>query len=88
MRDYGLVDPIVLDRRLRVWGYAVVHSQLVLHARADAADFEYLNVLFEDVSRCQAALVVPAADPRQHATRYATTSWPSPKYRNDIGIGT
>jgi len=49
VRDYELVDPIVLDHRFRVWGYGVGHSQLLLHARADATDFEYLNVLFEDV---------------------------------------
>jgi hypothetical protein len=48
-RDDGFVDPIVLDRRFRVWSYGVGHSQLLLHARADAAHLEYLNVLFEDV---------------------------------------
>lgn len=49
MRDDGFVDPIVLDRQFRVWGYGVGHSQLLLHARADAAHVEYLNVLFGDV---------------------------------------
>jgi len=49
MRDDEVVDPIVLDRRFRAWSYGVGHSQLLLHARADAAQLEHLNVLFEDV---------------------------------------
>jgi hypothetical protein len=63
------VEPIVLDRRFRVWGYGVGHSQLLLHARADAADSEYLNVLFEDVravklrSSYQPLILVPAGNP-------------------------
>ncbi|MFD0583653.1 hypothetical protein [Dactylosporangium darangshiense] len=43
------MDPIVLDRRFRVWRYGVGHSQLLLHSHAGAADAEHLNVLFEDV---------------------------------------
>jgi hypothetical protein len=43
------MNPIVLDRRFRVWRYGVGHSQLLLHAHAEAADAEHLNVLFEDV---------------------------------------
>ncbi|GIE35774.1 hypothetical protein Ait01nite_088190 [Actinoplanes italicus] len=39
----------MLDRQFRVWGYGVAHSRLLMHARADTADPEYLNVLFEDV---------------------------------------
>jgi hypothetical protein len=63
------MDPIVLDRRFRVWGYGVGHSQLLLHARADAADSEYLNVLFEDVravklrSSYRPLILAPAGDP-------------------------
>jgi hypothetical protein len=49
MGDDGFVDPIVFDRRFRVWGYGVGHSQLLLHASADAGDSEHLNVVFEDV---------------------------------------
>jgi hypothetical protein len=69
MGDNGCVDPIVLDRRFRVWHYGVGHSPLLLHARAEAADFEYLNVLFEDVravklrSSYQPLILAPAGDP-------------------------
>lgn len=43
------MDPIVLDRRFRVWSYGVGHSQLLLHARADGRHVKHLAVLFEDV---------------------------------------
>jgi len=69
MGDDGFVEPIVLDRRFRVWRYGVGHSQLLLHAHADAADFEHLNVLFEDVravklrSSYQPLILAPAGNP-------------------------
>jgi hypothetical protein len=63
------VDPIVLDRRFPVWSYGMGHSQSLLHARADAAHLEYLNVLFEDVravklrSSYQPLILAPARGP-------------------------
>ena len=48
-QDNEFVDPIVLDRRFRVWRYGVSHSQLLLHAHAGTAHLEHLNLLFEDV---------------------------------------
>jgi hypothetical protein len=65
----NFVDPIVLGRRFGVWGYGVGHSQLLLHARAGAADFDYLNVVFEDVSGVklrssyQQLILVPTGNP-------------------------
>jgi len=69
IRDDGFVDPIVLDRRFRVWRYGVSHSQLLLHAHADTTHLEHLNVLFEDVravklrSSYQPLILALAANP-------------------------
>jgi len=63
------VDPIVLDRRFRVWRYGVSHSQLLLHAHADTTHLEHVNVLFEDVravklrSSYQPLILAPAGNP-------------------------
>lgn len=63
------MDPIVLDRRFRVWRYGVSHSQLLLHAHADTTHFEHLNVLFEDVRAVklrpsyQPLILAPADNP-------------------------
>lgn len=48
-RHDRVVEPIVLDRRFRWWRYGVGHSQLLLHAHADADHDEHVNVLFEGV---------------------------------------
>jgi hypothetical protein len=42
-------EPIVLQRRFRLWLYTVGDSEMLLHGRADAKGEEHLNVLFEDV---------------------------------------
>ncbi|GGM69583.1 hypothetical protein ACFFX1_14585 [Dactylosporangium sucinum] len=63
------MNRIVLDRRFRVWRYGVSHSQLLLHAHAEGADADHLNVLFEDVravklrSSYQPLILAPAANP-------------------------
>jgi hypothetical protein len=63
------VDPIMLDRRFRAWCYGVSHSQLLLHAHADATYLEHVNVLFEDVravklrSSYEPLSLAPAGDP-------------------------
>jgi hypothetical protein len=68
----GFVDPIVLDRRFRVWRYGVSHSQLLLHAHADSSHLEHLNVLFEDVravklrSSYQPLILAPAGNPARN----------------------
>ena len=87
IRDDVHVEPIVLDRRFRVWSYGVGHLQLLLHSRADAAGSEHINVLFEGVravklrSWYQPLILAPADDSvRSDILNFADV-------RNDIGIG-